>query len=124
MHTESPQVQLIGRKLRTLRKKQRLTQAELALRVGIHQSDLSRMERGEYRVSLDTLLRLLTEFQVGIGEFFGEQRAQEVTPKELFLARAFSSLEPQDQQEVEALIAARNNGADQDRADHGDEPQA
>ena len=124
MQSSSSQVQLIGRKLRRLRKKQRLTQADLASRIGIHQSDLSRMERGEYRVSLDTLLRLLGEFQVGIGEFFGERQKEQVTSKELFLARAFSTLEDKDKKDVEALIHSRQNGRNGASGPDGENPEA
>src|SRR6185503_12697597 len=46
------QVQLVGRKIRRLRKERHLTQTELSSRIGIQQSDLSRMEKGEYRVRL------------------------------------------------------------------------
>ena len=40
------QVQLVGRKIRRLRKERHLTQTELSARIGIQQSDLSRMEKG------------------------------------------------------------------------------
>ncbi len=43
---------LVGSRIRTLRKDRTLTQADLAGRVGIQQSDLCRMENGEYKVSL------------------------------------------------------------------------
>ena len=66
------QVQLVGRKIRQLRRQRKLTQTELADRIGIHQSDLSRMEQGEYKVGLDTLLRVLQAFDITIGEFFEE----------------------------------------------------
>ena len=66
------QVQLIGPKIRKMRKERKLTQTELAARIGIQQSDLSRMEKGEYRVSLDTLFRILAEFNVSISEFFDD----------------------------------------------------
>ena len=39
------QVQLVGRKIRQLRKEHKLTQMELSARLGIQQSDLSRMEQ-------------------------------------------------------------------------------
>lgn len=64
------QVQLVGRGIRQLRKKHNLSQTELSSRIGIQQSDLSRMEKGEYRVSLDTLFRILATFGVSIGDFF------------------------------------------------------
>jgi transcriptional regulator with XRE-family HTH domain len=62
----------VGSKIRTLRKEAALTQAELAQKVGVQQSDLCRMENGEYKVSLDTLFRILGVFGIGIGEFFRE----------------------------------------------------
>ena len=70
------QVELVGRKIRQLRRQRKLTQVELAEKIGIHQSDLSRMEKGEYKVGLDTLLKILGTFNLGIGEFF-EERAKE-----------------------------------------------
>ena len=36
------------------------------------QSDLSRMEQGEYKVGLDTLFKILQVFDLKMGEFFGE----------------------------------------------------
>lgn len=63
---------LVGHKVRKLRKENGMTQAELASRIGIIQSDLCRMEKGEYRVGLETLLKILQVFDVAIGDFFGE----------------------------------------------------
>src|SRR5262245_26038350 len=63
---------LVGSKIRELRKARSLTQAELAGKIGIQQSDLCRMETGEYKVSLDTLFRVLGIFGMNIGEFFQE----------------------------------------------------
>ena len=39
---------LVGSRIRSLRKDRSLTQADLAHRIGIQQSDLCRMENGEY----------------------------------------------------------------------------
>ena len=63
---------LVGTKIRELRKARSLTQSELAGKIGIQQSDLCRMETGEYKVSLDTLFRVLGIFGMNIGEFFQE----------------------------------------------------
>jgi len=63
---------LVGEKIRELRKARSLTQSELAGKIGIQQSDLCRMETGEYKVSLDTLFRILAIFGINIGEFFRE----------------------------------------------------
>lgn len=104
------QVQLVGRKIRELRKRHKLTQTELAARIGIQQSDLSRMEQGQYRVSLDTLFRILAEFEMGIAEFFGEvgQRGA-VNPRDARILHDFRSLDERGQREVEEFIAFKRS---------------
>lgn len=99
------QVQLVGRKIRQLRKDRKLTQTELSARIGIQQSDLSRMEKGEYRVSLDTLFRLLAEFKLSIGEFFDDVNRESVTPRDAHLIREIKTLDEDSQREVEDFIA-------------------
>jgi len=56
----------VGSKIRQLRKERSLTQAELAQRIGVQQSDLCRMENGEYKVSLDTLFKILGVFGLAV----------------------------------------------------------
>lgn len=68
--TRRRQTIFIGSKIRQLRKDRRLTQAVLAKKIGVQQSDLCRMENGEYKVALDTLFRILGVFGMKIGEFF------------------------------------------------------
>jgi transcriptional regulator with XRE-family HTH domain len=63
----------VGARLRALRKERHLTQTELARQIGIQQSDLSRMEKGEYRVSLDNLFKILAIFDVAINDFFEDR---------------------------------------------------
>lgn len=99
------QVQLVGRKIRQLRKQHKLTQTELSARIGIQQSDLSRMEKGEYRVSLDTLFRVLAEFHMSMGEFFDEVNREAVTPKDAQILRELKSLDDDSLREVESFIA-------------------
>lgn len=103
------QVQLIGPKLRELRKERKLTQTDLAARIGIQQSDLSRMEKGEYRVSLDTLFKILTEFNVSVGEFFDELNRETMNPREVKLVRDITRLSPEARREVEAFIAFKRS---------------
>ncbi len=99
------QVQLVGRKIRQLRKEHKLTQVELSARLGIQQSDLSRMEQGEYRVSLDTLFRILAEFKMSIGEFFEGVAQESITPRDVQLVQDFNALPRDVQREVEDFIA-------------------
>ena len=92
------QLELVGRKIRQLRRQRKLTQVELADRIGIHQSDLSRMEQGEYKVGLDTLLKILGTFDLSIGDFFEENdRSESVYTK-------YKSLSASAQKEVESFI--------------------
>ena len=101
------QVQLVGRKIRQLRKQHKLTQTELSSRIGIQQSDLSRMEQGEYKVGLDTLLKILQCFDLSIGDFFDEtNRTNTVLEK-------YRQLSPAAQKEVESFIEFKRNQEDE-----------
>ena len=101
------QLELVGRKIRQLRRQRKLTQVELAEKIGIHQSDLSRMEQGEYKVGLDTLLKILQCFDLSIGDFFDEtSRANTVLEK-------FRQLSPAAQKEVESFIEFKRNQEDE-----------
>lgn len=92
------QLELVGRKIRQLRRQRKLTQVELAERIGIHQSDLSRMEQGEYKVGLDTLLKILGTFDLSIGDFFEESNRSESSIDK------YKSLSPAAQREVDSFI--------------------
>jgi len=109
------QVQLVGRKIRLLRKEHKMTQVELSARLGIQQSDLSRMEKGEYRVSLDTLFRILAEFKLSIGEFFEEAAQDEVTARDLRLVQDLRSLDDEAQREIEDFVAWKRSQHQQHR---------
>ena len=74
--TRRRQTIFVGSKIRQLRKERRLTQAVLANKIGVQQSDLCRMENGEYKVALDTLFRILGVFGMNIGDFFQGQDEQ------------------------------------------------
>jgi transcriptional regulator with XRE-family HTH domain len=108
-HPRPRQVQLVGRKIRQLRKEHKLTQTELAARIGIQQSDLSRMEKGQYRVSLDTLFRILAEFKLSIGEFFDEVNSELITPRDAKILRELKQLDDKDQRDVEEFIAFKQS---------------
>lgn len=66
------QILIVGQKIRQIRKSRHLTQADLAARIGVTQSDLSRMENGEYKVGLDTLFKILQVFEMSMSRFFEE----------------------------------------------------
>ncbi len=64
----------VSSRLRELRKEHGLTQSDLAGRIGVQQSDLSRIEKGEYRVSLDNLFKILSVFGMDVASFFADSR--------------------------------------------------
>jgi transcriptional regulator with XRE-family HTH domain len=89
-----------GQRIREHRLERHLTQTQLARQIGIQQSDLSRMEKGEYRVSLDVLFRILQTFEMSLGEFFGDLARQHLTSREELLVQSFRQLPSDVQQEV------------------------
>jgi transcriptional regulator with XRE-family HTH domain len=91
-------VNLVGSRIRELRKGRRLTQTELSEKIGVAQSDLSRMEQGEYKVGLDTLFKLLQVFDLKIGEFFGE--SETTGPDDRELVSEYRELSDEARQEV------------------------
>jgi len=91
---------LVGDRIRTLRKDRNLTQSELAASIGIQQSDLCRMENGEYKVSLETLFKILTIFQINIAEFFHEEAPPSISEKDVDFLREFQKLDIESQREV------------------------
>jgi len=108
----NPQVATIGGRLRRLRKERSLTQAELARQIGIQQSDLSRMEKGEYRVSLDNLVKILSALDLQVADFFAfAARAESQTAtqrplshEDMQLLHMLRELSPEARQEVQQFV--------------------
>ena len=94
------QTLLVGSRIRTLRRDRNLTQAELSNRIGIQQSDLCRMENGEYKVSLETLFRILSVFEMNIAEFFHEELPGALRERDAEILRLFHRLSPRSQEEL------------------------
>jgi transcriptional regulator with XRE-family HTH domain len=127
------QILLVGQKIRQIRKSRHLTQAELASRIGVTQSDLSRMENGEYKVGLDTLFRILQVFELSMSHFFEEPSMEagssdSLTPAgapsapfdETPLAHDWASLSEDSRREVREFVAFKRMQADKVRPDGGD----
>jgi len=104
---------LVGEKIRELRKSRSLTQAELAAKIGVQQSDLCRMETGEYKVSLETLFGVLSIFGLDIGEFFKE-RSRPRDGAEDEILRRWRRLSPRAREEVREFLIfkSRQQGED------------
>jgi len=106
----TPEVAAIGSRLRELRKERGLTQAELARQIGIQQSDLSRMEKGEYRVSLDNLFKILGVFDLDLADFFGDQsektelEQQPLSREDMKILHLMRELSPEGRAEVQEFL--------------------
>ena len=105
----SPQVAAVGSRLRKLRKDRGITQADLARQIGIQQSDLSRMEKGEYRVALDKLFKILAVFDLDLAAFFGDQPAksepqQPLSQHDMQILHQLRDLSPRGRDEVQEFL--------------------
>ena len=106
----TPEGAAIGSRLRELRKERGLTQAELARQIGIQQSDLSRMEKGEYRVSLDNLFKILGVFDLDLADFFGDQsektelEQQPLSREDMKILHLMRELSPEGRAEVQEFL--------------------
>ena len=99
-----------------------MTQSELAARIGIIQSDLCRMEKGEYKVGLDSLFKILEVFGMNVGEFFDERGASSSPAvEEAELVDRFRSLS--DEARVEVLDYVRFKEQQERRADAARGPE-
>lgn len=108
---------LVGSRIRSLRKDRALTQADLAHRIGIQQSDLCRMENGEYKVSLETLFKILSIFEMNIADFFNEDAGGAVREREYEFLRQYQKLSPRVQDEVQSFIQFKLQSEDSIRDD-------
>ncbi|MEW5807293.1 MAG: helix-turn-helix transcriptional regulator [Acidobacteriota bacterium] len=94
----------IGAKIRQLRKDRGMTQSELAQRIGVQQSDLCRMENGEYKVSLETLFNILLIFNMDIVEFFKDEKRSGLTMDECELLKRYRNLDEKSKLDVMSFI--------------------
>ncbi len=115
------QILLVGQKIRQIRKSRHLTQADLAARIGVTQSDLSRMENGEYKVGLDTLFRILQVFELSMSHFFEEPAAAPAASGETGEAAApfedWAALPDETRREVREFIAFKKMQVEKARRD-------
>ncbi len=100
---------LVGSRIRKLRKERNQTQLGLASKVGIQQSDLCRMETGEYKVSLETLFKVLTVFEMNIAEFFLEQAPDQPRTLEGEILDLLHHLDERERKEVKEFLLFKVN---------------
>ncbi len=59
-----------GSRIQELRKKNNLTQSELAERIGLSTNFIGMVERGERNTSVDKIFKLAKAFNISLAQFF------------------------------------------------------
>lgn len=72
-------LRLLGRRIRTLRERVRLTQEDFAVRCGISVSFASLLERGERSPSYETLVRVADALRISLADLFRDMTPPEGT---------------------------------------------
>ena len=63
-------LRIFGLRVRELRKKSKLTQSELAEKIGLSTNFIGMVERGERNTSVDKIFKLSRAFNLSLAEFF------------------------------------------------------
>jgi transcriptional regulator with XRE-family HTH domain len=68
---KTPTNEAVGRAIRDARKAQGYTQEDFALAAGLDRSYMGAIERGEFNLTLDTLLKVVAELGLSASELLG-----------------------------------------------------
>ena len=94
--------QIVGARVRTLRKERRLSQEALAGKAGLHTTYVGAVERGEKNVSIETLERIAGGLAVKIYDILSCLAQEEDVPR----MRAYITKEIKTSQEV-IMVSSR-----------------
>jgi len=90
---------IIGRNIRTLRENAGYTQSNIAAFMGVDQSLVSKIEKGERALSADMIEKLAALYGVSVEQLENEQ----VEPSELSYAFRGSELSTEDMEAISAI---------------------
>ena len=76
----------IAKVIQNARREARMTQSELAEKIGISEKHMSKIETGKSYPALDTFLKILDTLQLTLGDF-GIQNSNENSQNKIFLKR-------------------------------------
>ena len=88
-----------GKRLSELRKKQKLSQEELAKRAGIHTNVLGRYERGEASPSIEVAIKLAENLSVSVDYLIGKSDLM-IDPSILDKITTIQKLPDQDREHI------------------------
>ena len=96
-------------KIRALRKKAHLSQHELAQKIHVHGTHLSKMENGHLVPSIDIIQRLMRVFAVSADQLINEDKDDAIDPKNQAFNEQLAMINQLDEDEKEALIKIINS---------------
>jgi len=94
----------MGRRLRALRGERGMTQVDLAQAMGIHQTNLSQMERGVRGVGTRQILKLCRALKVSPDKILGASANEPSVPRNTRLQRRVRQVEQLPSQHQEAVV--------------------
>lgn len=92
---------IIGENVKKYREKANLTQADLAEKVGIGTASVSRIERGEKRMKMETLRAFADALDISVGLLFYQENKDELL---LSLTKMLDSQSPEFIESLMALV--------------------
>jgi transcriptional regulator with XRE-family HTH domain len=101
---------LVGKKIRIIRKAKSLTQEALAEKAGLHFSYIGGLERGERNVSLDSLEKIIMALDMSAEEFFDFQiRSKSTSKKQQVIDEINQVLKVRDIKELKMIQSLSKN---------------
>ncbi len=94
----------IGKRIQKCRKKKKMTQAQLAEKIGLSTHYLSALERGVYNIKLELLVNILNELDISADEVFCDVVKKSFEVKATRLSEKIGHLAPLEQYRIYEVI--------------------
>lgn len=95
---------LIGKRIKEQRKKNKLTQEQLSEKLGISKNHLSAIERGVYRVQIETLVMIINCLGCTADDLFCDVIDKGYMIKSSRLSEKIEKLSPDEQNRILAVV--------------------
>lgn len=95
---------LIGKRIKEQRKKNKMTQEQLSEKVGLSKNHLSAIERGVYRVQIETLVAIINCLGCTADDLFCDVIDQGYKIRSSRLCEKIEKLPPEEQNKIFAVI--------------------
>ena len=95
---------LIGKRIKEQRKKNKLTQEQLSEKLGISKNHLSAIERGVYRVQIETLVMIINCLDCTADDLFCDVIDKGYIIKSSRLSEKIEKLSPEEQNRILAVV--------------------